>query len=199
MTKWYGFQTESQPQILHSSASRREIYQDLVSLYQKGYIDWKDGWVQICEPMASVVDVLQQSHYAILLHSQGDYPLHQSYYYTDKKVVQIEVSQREANTLIVQHSKPDNFIHDLWKTGVFPEEDLQVDASREISISTEKIAVTTNIVLMNLKTGVEESKIQIGEAGVDDYIIYTTQERCQIVPYQKVCCVRHIKEWINRR
>lgn len=194
LTGWYGFDTGKGSQFY----TKKEIYEVLVSLYHKQYINWENERVQICEPIASIITVLQRADYCITVQTKHNLFFYQSCYIDKDRVVQIEVSQKEKQMLILHLTSVAEWFRYLKEIESLQSEEQWMEEEREIpimSILQENIDIT--FILINMQNGVQESRLEIGEAGLRRYVIYQVKKQRQIFAYQQEWCLNRISEWVN--
>lgn len=68
-TTFFGISSE-ETGVEKSWDKKEKIYRMLISLYQKGYVDWEGDYIHLCEPVKSIMMCLKESHDMQLIHKE---------------------------------------------------------------------------------------------------------------------------------
>lgn len=195
LTSWYGLTADHRRETDETLVTTEDVNRILASLYQKNFVEWTGGMVNVLEPLSTLTEIIKRSKWCLQIEMpDSDVPLRGCYSYDDK-VVMMEKSRWEQEILRFSIWEQESFIQYLWETGVFPEEEIEEDAQME-GVSE----VTKSIVSLREKnTGLENSRMVVTEAGVFPYMSLWEDFEMKKQPYNRAQCKETLVAWLLKQ
>ncbi|MDE6957736.1 MAG: hypothetical protein K2O96_06525 [Lachnospiraceae bacterium] len=116
--KWYGFSQENNPEQIKRVD---DIHKILAGLYQKDAIRWKGEKAVLVEPFLSMVQALVRAKVCVNVKKIQEAHSLRSHYFYDNRVVFLERSQRQEDTLRITQMNIEGWMDYIEEEGYFPD------------------------------------------------------------------------------
>lgn len=183
MTKWYGL-SSGRRRGQEKEKSKEELYALLLSLYQKGYIEWKQEGVQLLWPVSQVAEILKKASGCVQVKAGGEEGILMGLYYATEGFVLLEVSQREPGMLRFSLWEEEELMTHFEEIGLFPEEGAFV----------EKICFS----FRDKETGMEEARLVMEEDEIFTCMTWQEGFETNKKVYQQQECEALLRGWFHK-
>ena len=179
-------------------STKEELFQILIRLYQKKYVEWENHTVKILEPIASMIQILKDADYCVVGTNYGT-TQDSIYYLSEYGILFLERSSREEGMFRFTWISHGEWVSHIWEIFELYIEDVPRDNSQETDVpELENMDKIVSFTLHSTKDGKEKEKITILENGIFQYVQLWNNEKEEIFPYEKNWCICQFEKWMNQ-